>query len=166
MKLLFRRLQERILEMCITANVFPIWALSIKETSCNNSACPFSQTSRRTTGGLEFTCLSCLYRHCETLIPSPFTHIQGEINESFALISVQPQFWLLFLLCLSRGLERFLKKSVKLHRGDPTHYSHFSWGKGKKCFYSLGKPCRSSRGTICVETISSTHQQASFLTGF
>lgn len=63
------------------------------------------------------------------------------------------------------GLREVLKKSVKLHHGDPTHYSHFSWGKGKKCFYSLGKLCRSSRGTICVESISSTHQQASLLTG-
>jgi len=44
----FRYMKEIILETSITANIFLIRALSIKKTSRNNSACQFSQNSRRT----------------------------------------------------------------------------------------------------------------------
>lgn len=70
----FRCLQGVVLELHITA--FPIGAFSIEEISCNNSACPFSQTARRTARALEFVHLVSV-----GTVRCSFQLFPGEINE-------------------------------------------------------------------------------------
>lgn len=143
---------------------------SIKKTSCDNSACQFSQNWRRTTGAIEFTVyLVYIYstRHSFQVFASTY-------KMKYCLCWNQWEFWYWFqwnhnsghCLFLS-GLRKILKKtSGKPHHRDPTHYSHFSYSKRKKCFHSMGKPCCLPSARICIESIWSAHQQVFFSTDF
>lgn len=98
----FRCLQEIGLKIHITANAFPTGALSIKKISCNNSACPFSQTARRTARALAFVHLVSVgtVRRSFQLFPAP---CKVKSMRILLLIPMQPESWSPFLFHLSKG---------------------------------------------------------------
>lgn len=134
-----RYIQE-ILEITITADIFPVRSLRKHKENSMQQFLQFSQNARRTMGTIEFT---GLYIQYETLIPCLFIHTWDEL-----LCWNQWDFCYWFkwnrnsdqcLLTLSWLREILKKKPGKLHHRNPIHYSNFSYGRGKKCFDSMGR---------------------------
>lgn len=121
-------------------------------------------------GAVECT---CLYLQSETLIPSLFIHIRGEIlsllksMRVLLLISIKPQFWSLFVFCFSQGLERFLKKKIRqtTPQGSNPLQSLFIRQR-EEMFSFCGKTVLFTQCNNLYRVNLSAHQQVFFLTGF
>lgn len=101
----FRCLQEVVLEIHSTANAFPIGAFSIEKISCNNSACPFSQTARRTARALQFVHLVSV-----GTVRRSFQLFPGEINEDSAIDSNAAAILVTVSAPSLKGLREVIKK--------------------------------------------------------